>query len=209
MSPSRPSFLLALLCALVLPGSAFAQGAASAAPPAASPDCTREKIAALNDDEELRALAVRCDTVLYLEAIARINALPLPPAPRLALRRDAPGTRAPVQIATEIYFYSFESRPGRLAVDKLNALIDALGRASGIERVVLTGGVDPIEQKVEGAALARARAQAVAAYLRAAGLDPSTRIIIADSAPAQPDTAEGRARDRVVGISMQGEAVRP
>ncbi len=150
------------------------------------------------------------DMYLFIALTDKLNSLPGPQAPRVVLRPlTGDGQITRVRYEADTYFFLFESYPTDVAMAKLNQLLGVMGNAFVIESVTLTGSVDPIEQKVKGAALARARAERVKDYLQSAGLDSGTHIVVQTREPKSEDTPEGRARDRVTEIVVQALIRRP
>ena len=178
--------------------------------------CTPEFAKSLDSPEVLRAVAEKCedDTATFAAAIVTLNSLPPPRPPSLSFKQPVDHSRANRAIlATELYYFMYESYPHPVGLKRLQELLAQMGTAFEVERVEVTGFQDPNEQHVPPFRVAEKRAEFIRKFFIAAGV-PEGVLFLATRDPIHPDTVDGRARDRSASIrvvmlrerSTQGEA---
>lgn len=196
------------VCALLL--SVFAASCAAQAAAIDVQSCLPASVEEATSKEALRSIRQNCQGT-DTEGLAwkKLNQLPPPRAPKLALQpQPIAGNLARVTSEADVYFYVFESYLPDAGVERLNKLIEALGRSYLIETVEIIGSADVSELSVGADALAAARADWVQRYLQDAGVAPTLRLIAGKRPPTGAATAEGRARDRAVRIRVISRSAR-
>jgi hypothetical protein len=184
-----PTLFIALL--------ALALGATS---PSASSQavCAVEPIRASSDPSFLRSVKRACAGEAWTIALTRLFVLPPPPAPPLKLAPAVPREGAEqVTLEVDLFYNNLDPYPLPEALEKVNALLGRLEKTFEIQSVLVTGSVDHNERKTDLASeIASRRARKVEAYLRSAGISPTTGFKLAVSEPTHRDDEEGNARDR-------------
>jgi len=135
------------------------------------------------------------------------------------LQKAAPTSRLKVEqtpIATgpirgvrwelDVYFNAFDAWIPDLALRRLDDLAVRMGLMFDVQRLMLTTRTNGIEDaSSNGDLLARHRAEQVLHYLMSTGIDlRKVRVEIVRASATHADTAEGRARDRVVEVRVMG-----
>jgi outer membrane protein OmpA-like peptidoglycan-associated protein len=167
--------------------------------------CSSKSIQSLKKPEELRAVAIECSAIIeaYAEAKARLNRLPPPQPPQVQLQAHAPGAvTEKVMYEADVFFDVFESYPPEIAFQKLEDMLAKLNRTYEVIGVEVTGYADENEFDLKSFDLARRRAQFVADYFKASGLQPYVHFSVKTAQPRHPNTLEGRARDRSVALAI-------
>ena len=164
-----------------------------------------KNIQSLSEPKALRAVANQCGEITdaYVEAKERLNSLPPPRPSRLQLRNHALGAATEkVMYEADVFFDLLESYPPDVAFKKLEELLSKMNGTYEVISVEVTGYTDVNEVDLKSFDLARRRAQFVAAYFKAAGLQESTYVLAKTALPRHPDTPEGRARDRSASVAV-------
>jgi len=186
--------------------TAFVSGSSLAAEPSnvSTVECTVATAKEATTAEVLMKIARSCEGDEWATAIARLFHFPLPEPPHLAFSPPVPAELAEqVTYELDVFYNLLQPYPPPEAFEKLNTLIDRLSKTFTLASISITGMVDRVEVRMEIASqLATARARRVQQYLLAAGAVPQSLIQVAVAEPIQPDSLEGRARDRVAKVKV-------
>jgi outer membrane protein OmpA-like peptidoglycan-associated protein len=181
-----------------------AAGACSVAPQQAEV-CTNAAVASATDPASIRSVASKCSSnaEVYARALSKLNDLPSPSVQKIALSRKATLSEAErARFEADVVFNVLEAYPPDIAFEKLDDLLRRMNATFRVESIRILGSQDGNEKDLPSFHLARKRAEFVARYFRAAGLPSDIRVELAERDAKQPDTPEGRARDRVAEITV-------
>jgi len=186
---------------------ALTLGACSALPEKVAPlRCNTSEVVSASTVRDLREIAERCKTAdAYFAAVDKLNRFPAPEAPPLRLS-PAPNGRTPAIEATyevDIYYDFLQAYPSSVALNNLHRLLARIEKAYRIDEVEIVGANDASEAQLSHWKIATRRSEFVEGYLKAAGMNPDTRITIKERPPSRDDTPDGRARDRVVALKVK------
>lgn len=179
--------------------------AACAVKPLQFDACSRNSVLSKNDAGALRAIGSECidNDDVYALAKAKLNGLSLPSPRQFSLQAAVPPAESErVRFEVDVFFYFLEAYPPDIAFEKLNDLISAFDTSYHIESVQVVGSQDSLEREMSAFQVAHKRAEVIKRYLLAGGLSNNTKVDIRVRNAKQPDTPEGRARDRVVEVSV-------
>ena len=107
-----------------------------------------------------------------------------------------------VKFEVDVFFDVLLAYPPDIAFDKLDDLIARMNTTFRIESVRIVSSQDGNERDLSSFQLARKRAAFLQRYFLAAGVPTAVPVELSERAAKQPDTPEGRARDRVAEITV-------
>jgi outer membrane protein OmpA-like peptidoglycan-associated protein len=136
-------------------------------------------------------------------ALSKLNELPPSVSKRIQLQPPAPRAESEqVEFELDLYFNPLEAYLPVSGIEKLDTFVERLNTTYSIRSVRLVGSVEQAEKALPSFQIARKRADFVRRYLLAAGMLNEVPVELIESDPKQPDTREGRARDRSVAIKV-------
>jgi outer membrane protein OmpA-like peptidoglycan-associated protein len=192
---------------LSLVGVTAVLASCSNSPSVKSAACSTESIGQATQPSELRGIVGECSSGSKAEhlamALSKLNELPPAVSKRIQLRPPAPRAESEqVEFELDLYFNPLEAYLPASGIDKLDTFVERLNTTYSIRSVRLVGSVEQAEKALPSFQIARKRADFVRRYLLAAGMLNEVPVELIESNPKQPDTQEGRARDRSVAIKV-------
>jgi hypothetical protein len=173
--------------------------------------CDERYAAMAQSARDLQDLIDRCigTEPVFSKAILKLNLLPPPPVRPVAFKAAPSGAGVEaVRYEADVFFNYMQTYPPEIAFSKLDDLLRLVDQSVAIRSVSVLGSADPIETQEGLAPLAQQRAEFIKHLLLSAGI-PAEKLFASVRSPRFPDTPEGRARDRSVGIAIELVRTRP
>ncbi|MBX3628163.1 MAG: OmpA family protein [Rhizobacter sp.] len=173
--------------------------------PPISAGCSDESIGRANTATQLREIVNVClsspKTEHFAHAITKLNELPAIAGRRIQLQSSVPRAESEqVSFEVDVYFNPLEAYLPESGTEKLDELIERMNSTYMIHSVYIVGRTDRDERDLKSFKVALKRADFVRRYLLAAGVNSSVPFELHEAGPRQPDTLEGRVRDRSASI---------
>ena len=167
--------------------------------------CTDAAVATASDARSIRAITANClsNTEVYARANLKLNNLPPPLVRSISLSPVVPLSESErVRFEVDVFFNLLEAYPPDIAFEKLDDLLRKTDGTFKIESIRIVGAQDGFELGLPSFGLARKRADFLKKFFAAAALPGGVSVALAERGPKQPDTPEGRARDRVAEVTI-------
>ncbi|WP_157131696.1 hypothetical protein [Piscinibacter gummiphilus] len=188
---------------LVLPMTLWAAGPDRPAPSAFCAAVAALPAPASKDETPWSAAECTEGLERHARALQKANGVTTPVSARVVLQAPAPLEESErVWFEFEVYYHLFDANLSVQARDKIDTAIERLNATWRVESVTLVGRQDPVEAAGPEFGMARRRVDNLVEYLRAAGMSADVTFRPSVERGSQPDTADGRARDRVVLVSV-------
>lgn len=172
-------------------------------------ECTSETVDRAGGPNALRAVIEACkaSTHVALAALTKLNSTAMPAPAERWQQPTPPSAEQPVETVTlqaNLYFATGETYPTDEGMKTLASLVKQLNTTgAAIDGVVILGTVDAAEAATPIARdIARGRAEAVRAYLLAAGLQPSLVRVALRLKPDRSEKPSAGGLERAAGIAI-------